>query len=184
MAYRNGTYIAFHAEGSSDPTASDIKYYRMLKAWHANDSANFTFYDSHDKVPAVRDSSQDATIKRSLRERLDNSKNMVLIIGQRTRFDTDFVPYEIAYAIDNCAIPIIAVYPGRGIIRNPRALSSLWPKALADRIASGSAGVLHIPFNQRAIDDAIGQFSHNKLASGGGVGIYDDAAYRSFGFSV
>lgn len=37
MAYRNGTYIAFHAEGKTDPTASDIKYYRMLKAWHEHD---------------------------------------------------------------------------------------------------------------------------------------------------
>jgi hypothetical protein len=94
MAYRNGTYIAFHAEGSTDPTASDIKYYRMMMAWHANDRSNFTFYNSHDKVVAVRDTSQDATIKRSLRVRLDNSKNMVLIVGQRTKFDTDFVPMK------------------------------------------------------------------------------------------
>lgn len=184
MAYRNGTYIAFHAEGSNDPTASDIKYYRMMLAWHANENSNFSFYNSHEKVPAVRDTSQDATIKRSLRERLDNSKNMVLIIGQRTRFDTDFVPYEIAYAVDRCGIPIIATYPGQGIIRNPNALSSLWPKALADRIANGSAGVIHLPFNQKTIEDAIGQFNHNKLPKGGGLGFYDDAAYRSFGFTV
>lgn len=184
MAYRNGTYIAFHAEGSSDPTASDIKYYRMMMAWHANDNTNFTFYNSHDKVSAVRDTSQDITIKRSLKARLDNSKNMVLIVGQRTRFDTDFVPYEIAYAVDTCGIPIIAAYPGQGIIRYPSQLSSLWPKALADRIANATASAIHIPFNQRAIEDAIGQFSHNRLPAGGGVGIYSDAAYRSFGFAV
>jgi len=27
MAYHNGTYVAFHAGGTTDPTASDIKYY-------------------------------------------------------------------------------------------------------------------------------------------------------------
>ncbi|HEX3919864.1 MAG TPA: TIR domain-containing protein [Caulobacteraceae bacterium] len=181
MAYRNGTYIAFHAEGSADPTASDIKYYRMLKAWHENDRLEFRFVNSHEKVASVRDTSQAATIKRSLRERLDNSKNMVLIIGQRTKFDTDFVPYEITYAIDTCAIPIIATYPGQGIIRNPRALESLWPATLKIRIDNQVASVIHIPFNRNAVDDAIGQFSHDKLPPGRGLGFYNDAAYRAFG---
>ncbi len=72
MAYRNGTYIAFHAEGKTDPTASDIKYYRMIKAWHAHDAVEFKFINSHDKVEAVKDSSSKAIIMRSLRERLDN----------------------------------------------------------------------------------------------------------------
>lgn len=183
MAYRNGTYIAFHAEGKTDPTASDIKYYRTLKMWHANDGTDFKFVNSHEKVASVRDTSQAATIKRSLRERLDNSKNMVLIIGPTTRLDTDFVPYEIAYAIDMCGIPIIATYTSTkyNVIRDPKALSAWWPSALKARIENGTASVIHIPFKQRPIDDAIRQFSHNKLPKNGGLSIYSDAAYRDFG---
>ena len=181
MAYRNGTYIAFHAEGNSDPTASDIRYYRMLKAWHQNDGIEFKFVNSHDKVSAVRDTSQATTIKRSLRERLDNSKNMVLIIGARTKLDRDFVPYEIAYAVDSCRLPIIAAYPDYSVIQKPEDLKSLWPEALRARIANGTASVIHVPFNKKAIDDAIGQFSHNKFPPGGGLAFYNDAAYRSFG---
>lgn len=183
MAYRNGTYIAFHAEGKTDPTASDIKYYRTLKMWHENDGTEFRFVNSHDKVAAVRDTSQAATVKRSLRERLDNSKNMVLIIGPKTKLDADFVPYEIAYAVDKCGIPIIATYTSTGysVIRDPAALSDWWPAALRTRIENGTASVIHIPFKQKAIDDAIGQFSHTNLPRGGGLGIYDDAAYRSWG---
>lgn len=184
MAYRNGTYVAFHAEGSTDPTASDIKYYRMMLAWNASDKCNFSFYNSHDKVPAVRSTSLDETIKRSLRERLDNSKNMVLIIGEKTKLDKDFVPYEISYAVGTCKIPIIAAYPGQGIIRNPDALSSLWPKELADRIANGTASVIHVPFHQKTLMNAIGQFNHDALPVGGGKGIYSDPAYSSFGFQV
>lgn len=181
MAYRNGTYIAFHAEGNPNPTASDIRYYRTLKMWHENDNIEFKFVNSHEKVSAVRDSSQAETIKRSLRARLDNSKNMILIVGDRTRFDTDFVPYEISYAVDKCSIPIIATYPGYRVIRDPKALEPLWPEALRTRIANGTARVIHIPFNQKAIDAAIGQFDHNNFPVGGGLGIYNDAAYRSFG---
>ncbi|MBU0801355.1 MAG: TIR domain-containing protein [Alphaproteobacteria bacterium] len=181
MAYRNGTYIAFHAEGSTDPTASDIKYYRMMMAWRARDGSGFPFYNSHEKVPPVRSTSVQETIKRSLRLRLDNSKNMVLIIGQRTKFDTDFVPYEIGYAVDTCQIPIIAAYPGLGAVRAPNALRSLWPEALRQRIDSGKASVIHVPFHRKTIENAIGQFSHNNLPLGGGLGIYGDAAYLEFG---
>lgn len=184
MAYRNSTYVAFHAEGSNDPTASDIKYYRMMMAWHANENSSFSFFNSHEKVSPVRDSSQDETIKRSLRQRLDNSKNMVLIIGQRTKFDIDFVPYEIGYSVDICRIPIIAAYPNQGPISQPNNLSFLWPRALADRIRNGSASVIHVPFNQRAIEDAIKQFSYSNLPNGGGLGIYNDEVYRSFGYWV
>ena len=181
MAYRNGTYIAFHAEGKTDPTASDIRYYRTLKMWHESDGTDFRFVNSHEKVAAVRDTSQTATVKRSLRARLDNSKNMVLIIGEKTKLDTDFVPYEIVYAVDTCGIPVIATYTGYSVIRDPAALSAWWPAALAKRIENGSASVIHIPFTRKAIDDAIGQFSYSNFPRGGGLGIYDDAAYRLWG---
>src|SRR4051812_34591363 len=101
MAYRNGTYVAFHAAGTSDPTASDIKYYNLLKAWHVREECDFSFVNSHEKTDAVRDSSRRETLRQRLAERLRNSKNMILILGQTTRFDLDWVPFEIEYAIDS-----------------------------------------------------------------------------------
>ena len=166
MAYRNGTYIAFHAEGKTDPTASDIRYYRLLKAWHQHDDIDFKFINSHDKVSTVRDSSSKETIMRSLRERLGNSKNMVLIIGKTTRNDRDFVPYEISYALDSCKIPIIAVYTDFTSILDPAGLRSYWPAALASRIDAGTARVIHIGFKQSLIDAAIRQFDLTNLPEG------------------
>lgn len=180
MAYRNGTYVAFHAESSSNPTASDIRFYRMMMAWRARDGSAFPFYNSHEKVSPVRDNSQDETIKRSLRERLDNSKNMINIIGDRTRFDDDFVPYEISYAVDRCSIPIIATYPGFEIIRDPSALRRFWPQALAERIDNGKASVIHVPFHRKTLEDAL-YFSHLNKPPGGGLAYYSDNAYRHFG---
>jgi hypothetical protein len=161
MAYRNGTYIAFHADGMTDPTASDIRYYRMLKAWHENDDISFRFVNSHDKASSVRDTSKKETLRASLRERLNNSKNMVLIIGKTTRFDTDWVPFEIAYAADRCGIPIFATYTGYKSILNPALLADLWPPALATRIRAKTVNVLHIPFKRTVIDAAVRQFNIN-----------------------
>ena len=40
MAYRNGTYIAFDGNDTTDPTRSDMKYYGLLQAWNKNKSNN------------------------------------------------------------------------------------------------------------------------------------------------
>jgi len=180
MAYRNGTYIAFHAGGTTDPTASDIKYYNMLKAWHSNDGMDFRFVNSHEKQSAVRDSSARETLRRSLKARLDGSKNMVLIVGPTTKSDTDWVPYEIEYAVDTCGIPIIVAYTGYGKVMAPRELSGLWPAALVARFNSGTLRAIHIPFRQAAIDCAIGQFHLSNMPKNGEL-YYSLAAHREFG---
>lgn len=180
MAYRNGTYIAFHAGGTTDPTASDIKYYRLMRAWHETDDIDFRFVNSHEKTFAVRDSSKKATLRRSLLARLANSKNMVLIVGPTTRHDTDWVPFEIEKAVDDYGLPIIAVYPGQGRIFNPPALSRLWPRDLASRINNGVARVIHIPFKQVVIDTAIRQFHLNNMPSGADT-YYTSQAYDHMG---
>lgn len=166
MAYRNGTYVAFHANGTDIPTNSDIKYYNLMKGWTEKTDDDFTMANSHDKTSSVRDSSKKATLRASLQERLRNSKNMVLIIGDTTRFDTDWVPFEIEQALDNYKIPIIAAYTGYDFILAPNQLSSLWPAALASRISNNTARIIHVPFKKEPVKAAIGQFTHDALPSG------------------
>lgn len=182
MAYRNGTYIAFHANGMTDPTASDMKYYNLLKAWTQLGDDDFSFVNSHDKTASVRDSSLRETLRARLVTRLKNSKHLLLIVGNTTREDTDWVPFEIRYAVDDCAIPIIAAYTMIDLpIYNPSALEGYWPAALKRRIDAGTAGVIHVPFKKEPIRDAIGQFSPTNFPVGGGLGYYSKDAYRSFG---
>ena len=66
MVYRNGTYIAFYANNTKQPTESDIKYFNLLKAWKVRDEVDFQFIDSHKKTNDVRDSSKKETLKRAL----------------------------------------------------------------------------------------------------------------------
>src|SRR4051812_6699248 len=111
MAYRNGTYVAFHADGNNIPGGkSDIDYYNLMKAWSANKHVEFNMINSHEKSSAVGDNSMRTTLRASLLERLRCSKNMVLIVGDTTRFDTDWVPFEIEKAVDAYQIPIIVAY--------------------------------------------------------------------------
>ncbi len=158
MAYRNGTYVAFHAEGTDVPVDSDMKYYNLLKAWTAKEDDDFSMVNSHEKTSAVRDSSKRETLKASLVTRLRNSKNLLLIIGTTTKLDTDWVPFEIEYAIDDCDLPVIAAYTDYGCIQNPDSHSHEWPEALKKRIENGTARVIHIPFKKEPISAAIDQF--------------------------
>jgi len=184
MAYRNGTYIAFHAGGTDVPIDSDIKYYNLMKAWTEKEDIDFSMINSHEKTSAVRDTSQRDTLRSRLKERLRNSKNMVLIIGPTTRNDTDWVPFEIEFAIDGCDIPIILAYTDYESILAPNLLSELWPDALKKRINNGTASCIHIPFKKNPLKDAISQFDHNNKPKGGGLGCYSKEAYESFGIKI
>jgi hypothetical protein len=180
MAYRNGTYVAFHANGTDVPTDSDIKYYNLMKAWTEKTDDDFSMVNSHDKASSVRDSSKKATLRASLQHRLRNSKHMVLIIGKTTRLDTDWVPFEIEQAIDEYEIPIIAAYPSYDCITAPAELAALWPKALATRINDKSARVIHIPFKKEPIKAAISSYSHDNPPKGS-LTYYTKETYQKWG---
>jgi hypothetical protein len=145
---------------------------------------DFSLVNSHEKSSAVPDSSRKTTLRASLLERLRNSRNMVLIIGQTTRHDTDWVSFEIEKAVDVYGIPIIVAYTVfRNAIRKPSALSGYWPTALKVRIENGTASAIHAPFKQAPLYEAIDQFSHDSLPKGGGLGIYSDEADATWGIS-
>jgi hypothetical protein len=148
---------------------SDIDYYNLMKALTAKTDDDFSMINSHQKASAVRDASLRITLRNSLLERLRNSKNTVLIIGETTRFDTDWVPFEIEKAVDSYGLPIIAAYTVYDQpIRAPRGFSMYWPNALDMRINNGPANVIHIPFKKEALKDAISQFSHDSPPKAGG----------------
>lgn len=179
---RTGTYVAFHAGGTSDPSDSDIKYFNLLKAWLKLPESDFHFVDSHQKTAAVRDSSKRQTLERALITRLRRSKNMILIMTDETRFDDDWVPFEIQYAIDQCRLPIIVAYPGYDWICRPGELRHMWPLDLAARLDGEVARSIHIPFKQRPLSKAVSAFSVDRLPSHP-ITIYKDDLYKRWGLA-
>lgn len=168
MAYRNGTYVAFAADGAVDITTSDIKYYRLLQGWDLMKDRDFKLINSHEKGPSLRQGSLDETIKRTLRGRLDNSNRLLLLVGNTTKYDDDFVPYEIEYAVKNCKLPVIVCYVTyRNRLTNqlPNELRSLLPPKLLELIKENSIKTIHIPFRQRIINKALNDYKLEKQPS-------------------
>lgn len=178
MANRTGVYVVFHAGGTTDPTASDRRYYGTLQMWDANKHHEFTFTNSHDKTNAVRDSSKKETLERALKARLNASKSVLLIATASTPQDTDWVPFEIDYAVESCGLPIIVAYPER--LPSDLPVRAFWPAALAKHVAANRVRTLHIPFLQKPIMQAIAQFSVQDLPYYA-VTTYTEDTYRRWG---
>lgn len=101
MSYRNKTYVAFASE--------DIHFYRLMEAWRDNDKIDFSFLDAHDLFVS-RDTSRPETIKRNLRERMKNAKQIVLIGSANAKKKggdgKSFLAHEVAVAIE-FGLPVV-----------------------------------------------------------------------------
>ncbi len=169
MAYRNGNYSAFYvdepfSEGNLGACATeDFRYYNLLKAWKAQDSS-FPFIDSHDKNYNVRDGSDwERTLKPRIRERLRNSKNLILFLSSITR-NSWALREEVDYGINDLELPVIVVYPGfsekpdiiscqSGNIR--KQIKDLWDNLPKFRDSKKNVPVLHVPNKKALIKSAL-----------------------------
>ena len=100
MAYRNKVFVSFDGD-------NDIHYYRLMRAWKQSDRTSFNFSDAHG-VNTALDTSTEVTIKRRLGQRMANSKVLVSLIGEQTRYLYKFVRWELEHG-RNLGLPIIGV---------------------------------------------------------------------------
>lgn len=165
MAYRNKTYIAFDGD-------NDMHYYRLMTAWNANDGFSLNFHNAHD-LNTARDSSQEESIKRQLRERFANSKLLVVLIGANTRYLTKFVKWEMEVAL-RLGLPIIGVN-----LNGSRKMDDRCPPAIRDQL------VVYTSFNHKIIEHAMDHWPaefHSKRSAGTtGAHYYNDDVYRRYG---
>ena len=155
MPYRNKTYVCFDGD-------NDIRYYWLMKAWKQNDGFSFNFYDAH-VLNTGRDTSLTDTIRRRLRVRLKNSKIMIVLIGEKTRYLYRFVRWEMEQALD-LGIPIIGVN-----LNGLRQQDSVrCPPVIRDELA------VYVSFNAAIVQYALDNWpaSHDRYKQQGKSGAY------------
>lgn len=164
--YTNKTYVAFDAD-------NDIRYYRLMQAWKKTDGSSFNFFDAHELNNLMSFSSEE-TIKAKLRERLNNTKVFILLVGNSTKSLYKFVRWEIEQAL-NKEIPIIVVN-----LNNLRYKDSNLCPAILDNELS-----LHVSFNKSVIAKAINEWPnlHGEYKKQGNKTdyYYKDEVYKQLG---
>ncbi|WP_025885112.1 TIR domain-containing protein [Asaia prunellae] len=163
MTYRNANYTAFyvsepfHASALGAHATKDFQYYNTLKMWKGGDTT-FPFVDAHEKTYNVRDGSDwELTLKPRLRERIRESKNIILILSSFTK-NSSALREEIDYGINNQGLPIIVVYPEYStkadlLINNElkTSVKNLWNNLPIFRDSMGKVPTLHVPMNKDVI---------------------------------
>ena len=179
-----GNYCAFYVSEPFNPTVlgayptRDFNYFQMLKAWKGQD-LGFPFIDSHSKTYSVRDgSSWELTLKPRLRERLRNSKNIILFLSSYTQ-NSRALREEIDYGINVLGLPVIVIYPEFSetsqIINFNKTFTSnvtnLWSKLPIFRDLMDKVPTVHLPMKKEIIRAELNNVgfmvqSNQKLSAG------------------
>jgi len=142
VAYRNKTFVSFASE--------DIDYYRIMCAWKSNEHIEFDFHNAHDLNVAL-DTSQPGTIRRRLRERLANTKQVVLLVGDVTRAvaarSSRFLYYEVE-VINRLGLPVVFA----NLNDSRRVQAQRLPARLESQYT------ISVPFRAKAIRYALDDF--------------------------
>ena len=164
---RTKVYTAFDGD-------TDLAYYRTLQMWSANSNINFNLNDAHD-VNYARDDSLPESIINQLRDRLDLSKSMILIIGEKTKSNRrGILKYEINYALKN-ALPILLAFIGfDGKEENNSTLwnTYLYPKIPTVITEFDNKYCLVSPFTKNSIEKFISTYTNNNLPSKGNTWLW------------
>lgn len=172
MAYKNKTYVCFDAD-------TDMKKYEDMIEWKEDKEIAFNFHNAHD-LNNLRKNSSEETIKRKLRERLRNTKLMIILVGKNTANLYKYVRWEIEYALEN-DIPIIVA----NLNGNRKMDDELCPPIVKDELA------LHVCYNQDVLNRCmnlwvdehfkIKEDEKDKKTKTKDVTLFDDV-YRKLGF--
>ena len=162
MSYRTKTYIAFDGD-------SDLMSYRTVQSWSANQALSFNLKDAHD-VNYARDDSLPQSIIIQLRARLDVSKIVILLVGDKTKYNRrGILKYELQYALGN-NLPLLLAFIGFEPTQSNT--SELWNRYLQPKIPSVLLNATEIyalvsPFTRVAVEHAVKTYSHLQLPEQG-----------------
>jgi hypothetical protein len=137
MGYKDPTYVIF--DGDEDGWA-----YRFMRGWKANDNIDFDFRDAHDLDNMTSRAQSEEYVKRQLRERMRQSKSVLILVGEKTKNLYRFVRWEIELALE-LGLPIIVV----NLNEKRQQDDVLCPPLMRGKCA------VHIPFKLKIIQKAL-----------------------------
>jgi hypothetical protein len=169
MAYKDKTYIIF--DGDKDKWA-----YANMKGWKALEHIDFDFENAHDIATLTNNASGESYIKGKLKERFATACQVIVLIGESTKFLYRYVRWELQVA-QSLNLPIFAVN-----INNDRKQNN----DTCPPIIRGTYDV-HIPFKMKIIKYALDQFPtefKNKTSNmSNGGRHYPDSVYQELGLN-
>jgi hypothetical protein len=147
-----------------------------MQAWKENDRIDFNFFDAHE-LNTARDSSLDGTIKTRLRERMNNSKQAILLgspsAKSKGNIADSFLGFEVRYLM-SLKIPIVVANLDKSRIYESNNVPSV--------LGNSSYYTVNVSFQpkiiQHALDYYAEQFQNSQKV---GPYCYTEATYTKLG---
>lgn len=160
------TYVIF--DGDNDRWS-----YAFMKGWKVNDRVEFDFRDAHDIGSMTGRAQEESYVKSELRKRMKASSQVIVLVGESTKFLRKYVGWEIDLALD-LGLPVIVVN-----LNNERKMD---PDRCPVSLRTGY--VVHIAFSRAIIKYALENFpgefaARDRYATG--PRLYNDDIYRRLG---
>jgi MTH538 TIR-like domain (DUF1863) len=161
-------YVVF--DGDNDKWA-----YSYMKGWKSNENVEFDFRDAHDLDTMTASAANEQYVKGKLRERMNKSSVVVVLVGDKTKWLYKYVRWELELALE-LKIPIIAV----SLAENRQIDSALLPSIIREEC------IIQVPFKMKAIRYALDSWPRTLLSldtkeRSAGPRHYTDETYRSLG---
>lgn len=147
-------------------SSTDIRHYRLMQAWKQNERIDFNFADC--QLPDAVGSDDEAYVKRRLRERIGMAGTYAMLIGQDTRFQRKFVPWEAEVAIEK-GCTLIGIN-----LNGARAVDDRCPTVLKN------VGAIFVPFSPNIVAYALEHYGGNRDQDWH----YNDEVYRRLGYDA
>lgn len=129
-------------------SSTDIHCYRLMQAWKAHEHIDFNFVDC--QLPNAINSDDEQYVKRCLRERIDMAGRYAMLIGDDTKFQRKFVPWEAEVAREKGCVLIGVNLDGA------RRISPKCPSVLR------GVGAVFVPFSPKIVAHALQNYGGNK----------------------
>jgi hypothetical protein len=137
-----------------------------MQAWKENQRIDFNFTDC--QLPDAVRSDDEAYVKRRVRERIDMAGTYAMLIGEDTRFQRKFVPWEAEVAIEK-GCTLIGIN-----LNGARASDGRCPTVLKN------VGAIFVPFSPKIVAYALEHYRGNREKDWH----YKDEVYRQLGYDV
>lgn len=130
-------YVIF--DGDNDKWA-----YAYINGWKANKNIDFDYQNAHDLDNMTSRAQDEQYVKSKLRERMNNSTAVVVLVGEKTKNLYKYVRWELELALE-LGLPIIVA----NLNKTNGKDNNLCPAIIRDACA------VHIPYTLEALKHAM-----------------------------
>jgi MTH538 TIR-like domain (DUF1863) len=148
-------------------SSTDLRYYRLMTAWKANEHIDFNFCDC--QLQQELDSDNETYIKRRCRERINIAGTYLMLIGEDTRSKHKYVRWEAEVAIEKGRTII-----GVNLNMSWRFDSVRTPGVLKD------IGAVFVANSPQIVAYALENFEMKDV----GNRVYKESQYQKLGYSI